>query len=297
MCQELKLSKLLQICALIDLIVTDYILENAHNSNQSSTVGFFIRDFVYFFGNTITSNFSDKLKFATCKFFHKFCAKILPTCAEHFQPHLNYIVSILMPITKSNQQTNIFEAGMSFLRFLIAGQTNVLREAIGQLDSFPLQSEFDDLRTIQNNVKYNGESFSLLQEIEYFLSVDKRKIEGLLSLKEHVSIIPIVKCVSLFQNYFKKHIFLFIRQLSRKKDELKEIYKTIYDSRGFSEDCEKSPIHRLISALLVHIVQNVDSERSLIAAKCLGELGPSDLGSIALKFDVQSQTYKTVRYF
>lgn len=208
-CEELKLAKLLQICALIDLIVTDYVLENAHNSNQSSTVGFFIRDFVYFFGNTITSNCSDKLKFATCKFFHKLCAKILPTCAEYFQPHLNYVVSILMPITKSNQQTNIFEAGMSFLRFLIAGQTNVLREAIGQLDSFPLQSEFDDLRTIQNNVKYNGESFSLLQEIEYFLSVDKRKIEGLLSLKEHVSIILIfLMCVSC-PTLFLKTLFPF----------------------------------------------------------------------------------------
>lgn len=89
--------------------------------------------------------------------------------------------------------------------------------------------------------------------------------------------------------------FLSNVQLSKKKHELKDIYKTIYDTRGFSEDCEKSPIHRLISALLVHIVQNVDNERSLIAAKCLGELGPSDLGSIALKVDVQLHTYKTVR--
>lgn len=85
-------------------------------------------------------------------------------------------------------------------------------------------------------------------------------------------------------------------QLAKKKNELRDIYKTIYDTRGFSEDCEKSPIHRLISALLSQIVQNVDIEKSLIAAKCLGELGPSDLGSIALKFDVQPQTYKVVSY-
>lgn len=83
-------------------------------------------------------------------------------------------------------------------------------------------------------------------------------------------------------------------QLVRKKNELHEIYRTIYDTRGFSEDCERSPIHRLISALLSQIVQNVDSEKSLIAAKCLGELGPNDLGSIALKFDVNTQTYKVV---
>lgn len=190
-CQQLKLSKLLQICTLIDLIVEDFLLEHATNQNQSHTVGFFIRDFVYFFGNTITSDQmtnSDTLKFATCKFFHKFCEKILPACAVHFQSHLNYVVSILIPITKSMQQTKIFDAGMSFLRFLIADQTEVLKQAIEQLDSFPMQPEFCDLRQIQNEVKYNGKSFSLLEEIEYFLSVDKRKIEGLLSLKEHVRI-------------------------------------------------------------------------------------------------------------
>lgn len=90
------------------------------------------------------------------------------------------------------------------------------------------------------------------------------------------------------------HKCFFLLQLSQKKNELQDIYKTIYDSRGFSEDCEKSPIHRLISALLLQIVQNMDSEKSLIAAKCLGELGPNDLGSIALKFDTQQQTYTIV---
>lgn len=90
---------------------------------------------------------------------------------------------------------------------------------------------------------------------------------------------------------------MFRLQLSNKKHELQDIYKMMYDSRGFSEDCERSPIHRLISALLAQIVQNVDSEKSLIAAKCLGELGPSDLGSIALKFDTQLQTYTIVRFY
>lgn len=80
---------------------------------------------------------------------------------------------------------------MSFLRFLIIGQTSALKEAIGLLDSFPMQPDFEDLRTIQNNVKYNGKSFSLLEEIEYFLSVEKRKVEGLLSLKEHVRVMTI----------------------------------------------------------------------------------------------------------
>lgn len=89
-------------------------------------------------------------------------------------------------------------------------------------------------------------------------------------------------------------VYCVFIQLSKKKHELQAIYKTIYNTRGFSEDCDESPIHRLISALLAQIVQNVDDEKSLIAAKCMGELGPSDLGTIALKFDVQKQTYNIV---
>lgn len=91
-----------------------------------------------------------------------------------------------MPIVKSKHHTRISEAGMDLLRFLIEGQTEALKQAIGQLDSFPMRSEFNQLREIQTDVKYNGRTFSLLEEIEYFLLVDKRKIEGLLSLKEHV---------------------------------------------------------------------------------------------------------------
>ncbi|XP_055323121.1 serine/threonine-protein kinase ATM isoform X2 [Sitodiplosis mosellana] len=268
-CDELKHSQMLRICVFIDIIV-DFLIENATKPNQSSIIGFFVRDFVYFIGNTISSDCSDKLKLATCKYFYKFCDKLLPACAEYLQNHLNYIVSILMPITKSKSPPKICEAGMHLLRFLIVEQRDVLKTAIGQLDSFPKLEEFNELSQIQSDVKYNGKTFTLLDEIEYFLSVDKRKIEGLLSLKEH---------------------------LSNKKNELEDIYKMLYDTRGFSEDCERSPIHRLISALLTQIVQNVDSEKSVIAAKCLGELGPSDLGSIALKFDTQLQTYKICKTF
>lgn len=75
---------------------------------------------------------------------------------------------------------------MNLLIFLVDNQKNVMHEAIGRLDSFPIHAEFNNLREIQNNAKYNGRTFSLRDEIEYFLSVEKRKIEGLLSLKEHV---------------------------------------------------------------------------------------------------------------
>lgn len=188
-CEEQRLQRLFRVCALIEIII-DFIIEYSEEASHSNTIGFFIRDFIHFFGNVISNSVcADKLKLATCKYFHKICEKILPGCAKHFQSHLNYIVSILLNIAKADlSKTKIFETGMALLHCLIAEHTNALEVAIKELDSFPIQMEFDELRQIQHDVKYKGKSFSLLEEIEYFLLVDKRKVEGLLSLKEHVNI-------------------------------------------------------------------------------------------------------------
>lgn len=187
-CEEQSLAQLFRVCTLIEIVV-GFIIEYAEEATHSNTIGFFIRDFVHFFGNVISSSgCANKLKLATCKYFSKFCEKILPACAAHVQSHLNYIVSILLQITKTDPQSKVFDTGMALLHFLIAEQTNALEVAIGELDSFPMQKDFDELRQIQHDVKYKGKSFSLLEEIEYFLKVHKRKAEGLSSLKEHVSV-------------------------------------------------------------------------------------------------------------
>lgn len=195
-CDELKLYQLFRICVLIDLI-NDFLIENAESTNYRDVVGFLVRDFVHFFGNIISNNSSntdtdtgagaDKLKLAACNYFNRFMRKILPNCVNHFLPLLNYTVSILMSITKK-KSTKIVNMAMDLLNFLIIEQKNTLCSAIGQLDSFPSQSEFEQLGQIQSETKYNGKEFSLLDEIEYFLRVDKRKVEGLLSLKDHVSL-------------------------------------------------------------------------------------------------------------
>lgn len=65
----------------------------------------------------------------------------------------------------------------------------------------------------------------------------------------------------------------------------------LQDMHGFSEDCEKSLIHRLVFTLL-QFVQGFDVIKAVEAAKCLGELGPSDLSSIVLKPDAQTHTYE-----
>lgn len=71
------------------------------------------------------------------------------------------------------------------------------------------------------------------------------------------------------------------------------IYEGIYEMSGFSADCDKSILHRLIFSLL-QAIQGSDVEKCHMAAKCLGELGPSDLGTMVLRPDVQHHTYQWV---
>lgn len=82
-------------------------------------------------------------------------------------------------------------------------------------------------------------------------------------------------------------------QLSAKKSELKNIYNGIYELSGFSADCDKSIIHRLIFTLL-QTIQGADIDKSHMAAQCLAELGPSDLGTMVLRPDTHLQIYKWV---
>lgn len=163
------------------------ILRNVENRRQNHTVEFFVRDLLHFFGNLI--NTSDKwpeLKFAACKYFMRFCKHILPAVAKYFKPYLNFVVSVLVPIIKKNEDKPLAACSMELLKFLIDDHVNELRDSIAILDRFPSQNIFNALRQVQDNIKYGGKEFSLIDEIEYFLSVEKRKIEGLIALKEHV---------------------------------------------------------------------------------------------------------------
>lgn len=64
-------------------------------------------------------------------------------------------------------------------------------------------------------------------------------------------------------------------------------------NRKFSEDYGDSIIHRMVRTLL-KIIQGSDDKKAVMASKCLGELGPSDLRTIVLKSDIHSNVYKNV---
>lgn len=157
-------------------------------AHYSDIKEFFVRDLTNFFSNLITNeDFTDELKKATLTYFLGFYKEILPKCAAVFAPHLNTVVSGVIPHIKSDPNSKLASIAMNLLNFLIVQQKAHLKESIALLDNFPAQPVFENLRKVHLNAKYGGRTFTLSEEIEYFLKVEKRKIEGLVALKEHVS--------------------------------------------------------------------------------------------------------------
>lgn len=263
-----QLIHLFQYCVVVDKVAAFFVSDAARPQSKKNLLinkkASLLRDIVYFFGNILISlETAVKLKLAACRYFRSFGSQILPSCAQIFQPFLNFAVSSLIPLVQHTDRS-LGESSLKCIKFFVIDQKDVLASEIALLDNFPLDDEFNDLRQIHFEVKYRGRTFSLTEEIDYFLKVDHRKIEGLVALKE---------------------------QLSLKKNELIEMYNQLQDTHGFSEDCEKSLIHRLVFTLL-QFVQGFDVTKAVEAAKCLGELGPSDLSSIVLKPNNQVHTYE-----
>lgn len=191
---EEKMILLFHLCIVADRI-SDRLCAN--DPHDEKTVKFFVRDLLHFFGNLINgSDDMAELKLATCKYLLRFCKRILPAVVTHFAPFLNFVVSVLVSAVKKSDDESVTACCMESLQFLIDAQVGELRDAIAALDRFPSLAIFNALREIQDKIKYGNRTFSLVDEIEHFLSVEKRKIEGLIALKEHVSILtdPFFEC-------------------------------------------------------------------------------------------------------
>lgn len=262
-----QLIHLFQYCAVVDKVAAFFVSDAARPQSKKNILiskkASLLRDIVYFIGNILIGAEEAKLKLAACRYFRNFSGQILPSCGHIFEPLLNFAVSSLVPLVQNDDRL-ISESALDCIKFFVMEQKVALSGEIALLDNFPQDDQFNELRRVHSEVKYRGRTFTLTEEIDYFLKVEHRKIEGLIALKE---------------------------QLSLKKNELIGMYNHLQDTRGFSEDCEKSLIHRLVYTL-VQFVQGTDSNIAVEAAKCLGELGPSDLSSIVLKPDHQKLTYQ-----
>ncbi|XP_070498847.1 serine/threonine-protein kinase ATM [Chironomus tepperi] len=207
----------------------------------------------------INTTFGEKLRIIAADFLLYYLHEIIPVCSNHFKSQLQKIIPQLVTICKTlNPKTdshNLKSKCMEIMNFLVLNQPT-LNDEIARLDRFPLSNEFNELRAKQLNIKYGDEDFALIEEIEHFLELKNRRIEGLTALYEH---------------------------LASKNSDLKYLFEELRTMIG---DKANSTLHRLIRSLVGYI-RGKDEERAVEAVKCLGQIGCHNISTII--FDVEDK--------
>ncbi|XP_040282187.1 serine-protein kinase ATM [Bufo bufo] len=191
---------------------------------------------------------------------HRVCTAAVTYCKDALESHLHVIVGSLIPL--ANCQAEIQEQVCELLTFLvIESQDNEnLYHMIKLLDPFPDHPLFRNLRQTHQKIKYSKGTFSLIEELNHFLSVSVcdslplTRLEGLNDLR---------------------------KQLQQHKDEMKDIV------RDFQGNPQNNVIPKLVMNLLELSKNAADLEngKDVLEAvgSCLGELGPIDFCTIALQ--------------
>ncbi|XP_008191052.1 serine-protein kinase ATM isoform X2 [Tribolium castaneum] len=195
----------------------------------------------------------------SCKFFKTLLKKILPGLATVVRNFFAVIVSRLRSIAL--EDCEISNLCLDLLEFLIIVHENSFYDEIQKLDSLPETSKFAKIYSVHYRIKYGNRKVTLQDEICQFLSFHKN-----------------IESVDEYQHSLTH----FRKLLTEKKDELKQLYIELRQTRGFSEDCENSVLHKLICMLITlssSANQNVRNE----AVRCLGEIGPADLATLILQ--------------
>ncbi|CRK98224.1 CLUMA_CG011587, isoform A [Clunio marinus] len=253
--KEHKMLYLLQYCVLVKKLF-EYL--KGPVDVEKSIKGFIVRDVANFLCFLLLDDkFGLRLPETALNFLEIFLKEILPECSIDVKPFLNKIVSSLVNICKlekGSKLKSLQKKCLGIIQFLVLDQQSSLDDEIALLDKFPAGQEFEDVCETQLRVKYKDGKFSLSQEIEHFLAVEKRKFEGLVALREH---------------------------LAENKSELKILFNKLALSLGFSEDGESDLLHKLIRSLVEYTRSSSENEdRSIEAIKCLGEIGNFDLSTM-----------------
>ncbi|KAM9300934.1 serine-protein kinase ATM isoform 3-T5 [Morus bassanus] len=189
-----------------------------------------------------------------CDLLHHVCHTAVTCCSDALESHLHVIVGTLIPLAMD--QPEIQEQVLGLLKYLVIDNKNNenLYQAIKCLDPFPEYPAFKDLRATQQEIKYSKGPYSLLEEINHFLSVGVcdslplTRLEGLYDLR---------------------------KQLEQYKDQMKDLLK------NFQEKPEDSVVVKLVVSLLQLSKKAVNHTEAV--GSCLGEIGPMDFSTIALQ--------------
>ncbi|XP_062423249.1 serine-protein kinase ATM [Rhea pennata] len=195
-----------------------------------------------------------------CDLLHHVCHTAVTCCNDALESHLHVIVGTLIPLAVD--QPEIQEQVLGLLKYLVIDNKDNenLYHAIKSLDPFPEHPAFKELRATQQKIKYSKGAYSLLEEINHFLSVSVcdslplTRLEGLYDLR---------------------------KQLEQYKDQMKDLLKY------FQENPEDSAVVKLVVSLLQlsKMAVNHTGEKVVLEAvgSCLGEIGPVDFSTIALQ--------------
>uniref|UniRef100_A0A8C5IPZ9 non-specific serine/threonine protein kinase n=1 Tax=Junco hyemalis TaxID=40217 RepID=A0A8C5IPZ9_JUNHY len=195
-----------------------------------------------------------------CDLLHHVCHTAVTCCSDALETHLHVIVGTLTPLAMD--QSQIQEQVLGLLKYLVIENKDneCLYHAIKCLDPFPEYPAFKDLRATQQKIKYSKGPYSLLEEINHFLSVGVcdslplTRLEGLYDLR---------------------------KKLEQYKDQMKDLLKI------FQEKPEDSVIVKLVVNLLQlsKMAVNHTGEKAVLEAvgSCLGEIGPMDFSTTALQ--------------
>ncbi|XP_029898300.1 serine-protein kinase ATM isoform X2 [Aquila chrysaetos chrysaetos] len=195
-----------------------------------------------------------------CDLLHHVCHTAVTCCNDALESHLPVIVGTLIPLAMD--QPEIQEQVLGLLKYLVIDNKDNenLYQAIKCLDPFPEHPAFKDLRATQQKIKYSKGPYSVLEEINHFLSVG---VCGSL---------PLTRLEGLY--YLRK-------QLEQYKDQMKDLLK------NFQEKPEDSVVVKLVVSLLQlsKMAVNHTGEKEVLEAvgSCLGEIGPMDFSTIALQ--------------
>ncbi|KAJ8960033.1 hypothetical protein NQ318_009470 [Aromia moschata] len=233
-------------------VVLDYLNSNGNIQH------FFIKDTTYTLINLIENHRTDsKIVSGICNFLFLFLKKVLPEHSETFENILTFTVNSLKKF--ATQLTPITDVCLEILYFLIVQNSCQLMSSIEKLDNFPQEPKFDNIRAVHTRIKYGNKEASLEDEIDFFLQHE--------DLDDRQDSLAHLRYV-----------------LSKEKIQLGQLFTKLQDIRGFSEDCMKSPLHRLICMLTKMSCSSNENVR-LEAMKCLGEIGPADLLTLVLQHD------------
>ncbi|XP_047109240.1 serine-protein kinase ATM-like [Schistocerca piceifrons] len=252
-CEEMIIS-LHRYAAFADLLGC-----NLTESSLNALSTFVIREVIHQLINIVRQGYKQNqgvLSIAACNCLLHFLDKCLPVKALIVEKFLGMCTSVLVPVVKSDGY--VAAEACRLLEFIIVKNAECLSSGIRLLGPFPAQPKFNEIQKVYQRTVYGGKQYTLEEEIKYFLEAEMYS-------SCHVERL--------------KHLYL---QLSTRKTELRDLYLSLKNLRGFSEDCEESILHRLL-CVLVGLTSAEDKEVQLGASRCLGEIGPSDLATLVLQ--------------